>query len=73
MDTGGTRDIIEPGVTGLLSSSPDELAADVKRLRGDEPLRRALGEAAQRKVETEFDAPAVVERIERLYEEVARR
>jgi len=73
MDTGGTRDIIEPGVTGLLSSSPDELAADVKRLRGDEPLRRALGEAAKRKVETEFDAPAVVERIERLYKEVGRR
>jgi hypothetical protein len=29
MDTGGTRDIIEPGVTGLLSLVADELAADV--------------------------------------------
>jgi len=73
MDTGGTRDIIEPGVTGLLSSSPEGLAEDVTRLRGDESLRRALGDAAKRKVEAEFDAPAVVERIEQLYKEVARR
>jgi glycosyltransferase involved in cell wall biosynthesis len=67
MDTGGTRDIIEPDVTGLLSSSPDGLAEDVRRLAGDADLRARLGEAARRKVEREFDAPAVVERIERLY------
>ena len=40
MDTGGTRDIVEPGVTGLLSTSPEGLAADVRRLRQDEALRR---------------------------------
>jgi glycosyltransferase involved in cell wall biosynthesis len=70
MDTGGTRDIIEPGVTGLLSTSAEGLAADVRRLAGDPPLRRSLADAAQRKVEREFDAPQVVERIERLYREV---
>ena len=69
MDTGGTRDIIEPGVTGLLSSTPEALAADVRRLAADPALRASLGEAARRKVEREFDAPAVVERIERLYRE----
>jgi len=67
MDTGGTRDIIEPDVTGLLSTSPEGLAADVRRLAGDADLRARLGDAARRKVEREFDAPAVVERIERLY------
>jgi glycosyltransferase involved in cell wall biosynthesis len=72
MDTGGTRDIIEPGVTGLLSTTPEQLAADVNRLRADAALRRSLGEAARRKVENEFDAPAVVARIEALYKEVAR-
>jgi glycogen synthase len=72
MDTGGTRDIIEPGVTGLLSTTPEQLAADVKRLRADAALRQTLGEAARRKVEQEFDAPAVVARIEALYKEVAR-
>ena len=70
MDTGGTRDIVEPGVTGLLSSSPVALAADVKRLRHDAPLRQTLAAAARRKVQREFDAPAVVERIERLYREL---
>lgn len=67
MKTGGTPDIIINGETGLLSNSPSELAADVKQLRGDPPLRARLGEAAQRHVASLFDAPAVVDRIERLY------
>jgi glycosyltransferase involved in cell wall biosynthesis len=67
METGGTRDIIEPGVTGLLSRSPEALATDVRRLRHDPALRQQLGEAAQRKAERDFDASAVVARIEALY------
>ena len=70
MDTGGTRDIIEPGVTGLLSDSPGGLARDVRRLRHDQELRRTIGEAARRKIEREFDAAAVVARVERLYLEL---
>jgi glycogen(starch) synthase len=73
MDTGGTRDIIEPGVTGLLADSPEGLADDVKRLRYDDDLRARLGAAARRRVEREFDAPVVVRRVERLYEELIRR
>jgi len=73
MDTGGTRDIIEPDVTGLLSNSPEGLAADVRRLRQDAALRLRIGEAAKRKVEREFDAAAVVARIEGLYLELGRR
>jgi len=72
MDTGGTRDIIEPGVTGLLSASPEELAEDVRRLRHDAALRARLGEAAKRKIEDEFDAPSVVARVERLYRDLLR-
>jgi glycogen synthase len=70
MDTGGTRDIIEPGITGLLSTSPEALAEDVRRLRQDASLRTRLGTAARRRVETEFDAPRVVARVERLYREL---
>jgi glycogen synthase len=70
MDTGGTRDIIEPGVTGLLSTSPEGLAADVRRLVDDPDLRARLGVGARRKVEQQFDAPAVVERVEHLYLEL---
>jgi len=72
MDTGGTRDIVEHDVTGLLSNSPEGLAADVRRLRRDAALRQRLGEAAKRKIENEFDAGAVVARIEALYEELVR-
>jgi glycogen(starch) synthase len=72
MDTGGTRDIVEHDGTGLLSSSPEGLAADVRRLRQDAALRLRLGEAAKRKVEREFDAAAVVARIEALYLELGR-
>ena len=70
MDTGGTRDIIEPGVTGLLSATPEALACDVRRLRSDTALRRQLGEAARRKIEREFDSDTVISRIERLYLEL---
>ena len=73
MDTGGTRDIIEHGVTGLLSTSPEGLAADVRRLRQDSALRQRLGDAAKAKMEREFDAAAVVARVERLYLELTGR
>jgi glycosyltransferase involved in cell wall biosynthesis len=73
MDTGGTRDIVEPEVTGLLSSSPEGLAADVRRLRDDEALQRRLGAAARRKVEREFDASAVVDRVLAVYKDVLSR
>lgn len=73
MDTGGTRDIIEPGITGLLSATPEGLADDVRRLAADPALRARLGDRARLKAEREFDAPAVVERIERIYVELARR
>ena len=73
MDTGGTRDIVEHDVTGLLSRTPGELARDVRRLREDAALRRRLGDAAQRKVERDFDADTVVQRIETLYADVLAR
>jgi glycosyltransferase involved in cell wall biosynthesis len=72
MHTGGTGDIIVDERTGLLSSTPEELADDVKRLRGDAELRARLGTAARTHAELRFDAPAVVARIEQLYVELAR-
>ena len=70
METGGTRDIVEHGVTGLLSSTPEGWLRDVHRLREDADLRRQLGELARQKAERQFDAPEVVARIERLYTEL---
>jgi glycosyltransferase involved in cell wall biosynthesis len=70
MDTGGTSDIIIDEETGLLSRSVEELAADVSRLAADAALRARLGEAAGRRAESTFDAPAVVGRFEKLYKDL---
>jgi glycogen(starch) synthase len=67
MNTGGTPDIVLDEQTGLLSATPGELSADVKRLRADASLRTRLGHGARRHAEQHFDAPAVVARIEQLY------
>ncbi|HEX5473709.1 MAG TPA: glycosyltransferase family 4 protein [Vicinamibacterales bacterium] len=72
METGGTRDIIEPGVTGLLSGSPEALAADVARLQSDPDLRQRLGAAAARRVDTLFEAASVVARVEQVYRELVK-
>ena len=72
MNTGGTPDIVKHGETGLLSSSPEALADDVRRLAGDESLRRQLGSAAARHAEQTFDAGAVVPKIESLYLDLKR-
>src|SRR4051812_17371473 len=72
MNTGGTPDVIAHERTGLLSSTPDELAGDVRRLRDDVDLRTRLGAAARVHAETDFDAPAVVARIEALYDELVK-
>jgi glycosyltransferase involved in cell wall biosynthesis len=69
MNTGGTIDVIDDEVTGLLSNTPEELAADVRRLVRDETFRARLGAAARQRV-MKFDSSIVVERIARLYGEL---
>jgi glycosyltransferase involved in cell wall biosynthesis len=67
MDTGGTRDILKPGDTGLLSSTPDGFARDLAALAADAHLRARLGSAAQADVHVRFSAGSVVERVEQVY------
>ncbi|HYN09156.1 MAG TPA: glycosyltransferase family 4 protein [Vicinamibacterales bacterium] len=67
MNTGGTRDILHPGTTGLLSTDADGLARDLARLAGDDRLRASLGAAARADVRVRFAAPSVVERVEQVY------
>ena len=67
MDTGGTRDIVKPGETGLLSSTPEGLARDLATLAADEGLRARLGAAARADVHVRFSASSVVERVEQVY------
>ena len=72
MHTGGTADIVEDEITGLLSDSPSGLADDVRRLRHGEVLRQRLGAAAAKRTAEKFDSPAVISRIETLYADVMR-
>lgn len=72
MNTGGTPDIVVHEETGLLSTSFEGLAADVRRLRADDGLRARLAHAARQRASTRFDTPAVVSRIEALYDALIR-
>lgn len=67
MDTGGTRDIVHPGLTGLLSEDPTGLSRDLRTLFEDERLRDALGAQARVEAHARFSASSVVERIEQIY------
>lgn len=47
-DAGSAAEVVEHGVTGLVSgAAPEELAAAVRRLLDDEPARAAAGQAAR--------------------------
>ncbi len=70
MDTGGTADIIEDGVTGLLADTAEALGDAVARLVSSPELRARLGQAAQSAVAATFDTPVVVARVETLYGEL---
>jgi glycosyltransferase involved in cell wall biosynthesis len=65
------RDLVEDGVDGLLfrPGDGDQLAALLRRLAGDLPLRRALGSHARNKVEQERNwqviAAKVLDTVER--------
>jgi glycosyltransferase involved in cell wall biosynthesis len=73
MRTGGTPDVVIDEETGLLSATPEELADDIRRLRGDADLGARLGAAARPHADAHFDAPSVVARVEGLYAELLER
>jgi len=72
MNTGGTRDIIQHERTGLLSTTPEQLARDVTRLQEDAELRNRLGSQLRDHVRVNFSTSCVVDRIERLYHDVSK-
>jgi glycosyltransferase involved in cell wall biosynthesis len=73
MHTGGTGDIVQHEVTGLLSRDAAGLARDAGRLARDPVLAEQLGSAARAHAEREFDAPNVVARIEAVYQDLVAR
>jgi glycosyltransferase involved in cell wall biosynthesis len=72
VDTGGTRDIVTPRVTGLLSADPEGFARDLAELAHDRTLAASLGAAARADVHERFAATTVVARIEQVYRRLVR-
>jgi glycosyltransferase involved in cell wall biosynthesis len=68
---GGTAEVLEDGVTGLLvpPRDPAALAAALVQLQREPALGRALGQAGRRRVGADFDIRAMVARYEQLYAE----
>lgn len=71
-DTGGFRDFVVPGDTGLLVPVRDvaALAEAIRTLAGDAAARARMGAAARRRVEA-FDEPVVLERFAQLIDSLA--
>lgn len=72
-DVGAIGEIVRDGDTGLLVPVDDAvaLAAALRRLAEDPQLRRAMGDAARRLVEAQFDAKVNAERLVALLLDVA--
>jgi len=69
---GGIPDVLDAGRTGLLVAprDADALTDAIVGLAADPDRRRAMGEAARRKIVPDYGLEAMVRRIEALYEQL---
>lgn len=69
---GGIPEIVQDGVNGFLveTKHPEEIASKLLKLNSDKELRRRLGDAARKTIETKYTADKVVKQYEKIYEEV---
>ncbi len=58
----GPSEVVEEGVSGILvpARDKDSLAAAMKKLYYDKPLRQSLADAARKRAETYFDRPIML-------------
>ncbi|MCI4349088.1 MAG: glycosyltransferase family 4 protein [Thermoplasmata archaeon] len=72
-DMPGVREVIDPGVEGLLIEPhlASDLTAKILSLLDDAPRRHAMGLAARRRAEERYAAPKVVDALVRLYERLS--
>jgi glycosyltransferase involved in cell wall biosynthesis len=73
MRTGGTGDIVEHEVSGLLSATPEELGDHVARLVADRELAAGLARRAREHAEAHFETARVAARTEALYGDLVER
>ncbi len=71
-DAPGCREVVEPGVNGLLVPvrDPAALAQALEKLATDPDLRARMGEAGRAKALAEFDGTALARQIASRYEDV---
>jgi glycosyltransferase involved in cell wall biosynthesis len=69
---GGIPELIEDGVSGLLVASrePSDFANTIARCLDDQPMAKALGIQAQRRVQSEFSVDRMVKGYRALYAEL---
>ena len=69
-DIDGAPEVVLPGKTGYLVAPDDSsgLAKAVSKLLADPELRRHMGEAGRRRVDPDFRAETMVQRIAEVYE-----
>jgi glycosyltransferase involved in cell wall biosynthesis len=74
-DSGGKRDVIEDGLTGILVPQGDSAALGEAcvRLLDDPPRRERMGHAARARVQLLFDVRRTAREVADLYNEIAQR
>ncbi len=67
---GGTPDVIEHGVDGLLvePGNSEMLRSALVKLLGDDSLRQDLGRSARQKVVSSYSLPVIAERLREVYD-----
>jgi glycosyltransferase involved in cell wall biosynthesis len=73
MPTGGTADIITDGLNGLLAPSATLLGRRAEELLANPDLRQQLSAGARRVARERFAVPAVIGRVEALYQHLLAR
>lgn len=68
---GVNPEIVDPGVTGFLATTPDEWHTALARLRDDPALRVRMGEAGRRRVETGYSLDLAEPRLRALLRSAA--
>jgi len=72
-DIPGVREVIADGKEGLLSDpvDPDNLGGKIRILLADDRKRATMGRAGREAVERNFSVESVVDRVERVYRDLA--